>query len=74
MLTPEAGVLEGAVWRKSSRSGSAGHCVEVAMVADGHYVGVRNSRQPDGAALVFTRKEWEAFAGGVKDGEFELPE
>lgn len=60
-----------ATWIKSSRSGpTGGNCVEVAFLTDGQ-VAMRNSRQPDGAALVFTRAEWEAFLGGARDGEFD---
>lgn len=57
-------------WIKSSYSGpTGGNCMEVAFLADGH-VAVRNSRQPGGPALVFTRAEWDAFLGGARDGEF----
>ena len=34
-------------------------------------VAMRNSRDPDGPALVFTRPEWDAFLGGAGDGEFQ---
>jgi hypothetical protein len=62
-----------AMWMKSSHSGpTGGNCVEVAFLADGD-VAVRNSRQPDGPALVFTRAEWTAFLGGARDGEFGDP-
>jgi hypothetical protein len=56
-------------WRKSSRSGEALQCVEVAMV-DGAVL-VRNSRHPVGPVLRFTHGEWEAFLDGVHAGEFE---
>lgn len=59
-------------WYKSRRSGGGDNCVEVAFAADGH-VGVRHSKQPEGQLLVFTPSEWEAFTGGVRDGEFDLP-
>jgi hypothetical protein len=60
-------------WIKSSYSGpTGGNCVEIAFLAD-DCVAVRNSRQPDGPALVFTRREWDAFLRGVRDGEFEAP-
>ncbi|MFC4943681.1 DUF397 domain-containing protein [Pseudonocardia sp. GCM10023141] len=61
--------LTGAVWRKSSLSGELGNCVEVADLTTGE-VAVRNSRHPEGAALVFTPAEWVAFVGGVVQGEF----
>ena len=60
-------------WVKSSYSGpTGGNCVEIAFLTDGG-VAMRNSRDPEGAALVFTRAEWDAFLGGARDGEFGLP-
>ena len=38
------------------------------MLADG--VAVRNSRFPDGPALIFTEAEWDAFVRGIKAGDF----
>jgi hypothetical protein len=62
-----------AVWVKSSRSGpTGGNCVEVAALTDGQ-VAMRNSRDPDGPVLVFTRAEWDAFLLGARDGEFGPP-
>ena len=59
-------------WRKSTRSSGDGNCVEVAFAADGT-VGVRDSKQHGrGPVLAFTPSEWEAFLGGVRDGEFDL--
>ncbi|MBP2707273.1 DUF397 domain-containing protein [Microbispora sp. RL4-1S] len=58
-------------WWKSSRSSNNGMCVEVARLADGQ-VGVRDSKDRDGRVLVFTPAEWDAFLGGVKDGEFDI--
>lgn len=65
-----ADLLAGAVWRKSSHSGYSGNCVEVAALPNGA-VAMRNSRDPHGAALVYTRAEIVAFLAGVKDGEFD---
>ncbi|MFD1543883.1 DUF397 domain-containing protein [Nonomuraea guangzhouensis] len=63
--------LSGAIWRKSSRSGSnGGQCVEVASNIPG-IVAVRDSKDRGGPALTFTPGEWRAFLGGVKDGEFD---
>jgi hypothetical protein len=62
--------LSQAVWFKSTRSsGNCDNCVEVAFVGDA--IAVRDSKDPDGPALVYTRDEWDAFVGGVKDGEFD---
>ncbi|HEX5201781.1 MAG TPA: DUF397 domain-containing protein [Actinoplanes sp.] len=63
--------LSGAVWRRSSRSDGDGDFVEVADNLPG-IVAVRDSRDPDGPALIFNLREWEAFVGGAKDGEFDL--
>jgi hypothetical protein len=69
----DARTLTGATWIKSRRSGpTGGNCVEVAFLPDGE-IAMRNSRHPDGPALVFTRAEWDAFLGGAQDGEFGGP-
>ncbi|WP_330249541.1 DUF397 domain-containing protein [Nocardia sp. NBC_00565] len=64
--------LSGASWFKSSRSANADACVEVAHLDEG-MVGVRDSKNPSGPALVFTPGEWDAFTAGVNDGEFDRP-
>lgn len=56
------------VWRKSSESLN-GDCVEVASLPDG--VTVRDSKDPDGAILMFSRSEWRAFLRGANRGEFD---
>ncbi|MFD3821926.1 DUF397 domain-containing protein [Streptomyces sp. NPDC058625] len=66
-----ADTIEGVAWRKSRHSGGNGNCVEVASLP-GQGVAVRNSRFPDGPALVYTREEIAAFLAGVKDGEFDF--
>ncbi|WP_169808955.1 DUF397 domain-containing protein [Microtetraspora fusca] len=43
----------------------------MATLPEGH-VGVRDSKDQGGPVLVFTPREWGAFIGGVKDGEFDL--
>lgn len=57
-------------WVKSRHSNAEGNCVEVASLVDGG-VAVRNSRDPDGPALVYTPAEVAAFVAGAKDGEFD---
>jgi hypothetical protein len=62
--------LSRANWRKSSRSGpNCDNCVEAAFIDEA--VAVRDSKNPTGPALIFTRDEWDAFTGGVKNGEFD---
>lgn len=63
----------GATWFKSSYSQGTSECVEVAWLAGGE-VGVRDSKNPTGLALVFSPGEWDAFAAGVADGEFTRPQ
>jgi hypothetical protein len=59
-------------WFKSSFSINGGACVEVRF-ADGT-AQVRDSKNPDGPVLVFSRGEWDAFELGVFHGEFPFPD
>ncbi|OQS15120.1 DUF397 domain-containing protein [Nocardia donostiensis] len=61
--------FSGARWFKSTRSDAAKDCVEVAFVAGA--VGVRDSKNPNGPALVFSPTEWEAFTADVTRGAFK---
>ncbi|MCX4509667.1 DUF397 domain-containing protein [Streptomyces sp. NBC_01619] len=57
--------LNGAVWRKSSYSdGTGGSCVEVAELPG--LVPVRDSKRPEGPALVFPAAGWASFVAAVK--------
>jgi hypothetical protein len=59
-----------AAWRKSTRSGGQGNCVEVATTPAA--VGMRDSKDRSGPVLVFTGSQWQAFVDGVKTGDFDL--
>ncbi|WP_433524276.1 DUF397 domain-containing protein [Nocardia pseudovaccinii] len=61
--------LSEARWFKSIRSSGGKDCVEVAFLVDS-LVGVRDSKSPDGPALVFTPDQWDAFTAAVSDGKF----
>lgn len=55
-------------WRKSTRSGSATNCVEVAQ-APGE-IAVRDSKDPEGGQLRVGPSEWGSFLNGLKGGRF----
>ncbi|WP_405586523.1 DUF397 domain-containing protein [Streptomyces sp. NBC_01190] len=61
--------LSAAEWRKSSYSdgAQAGSCVEVADGFQG-VVPVRDSKDPEGPALLFPAASWSAFITDVKTG------
>ncbi|MBF6195400.1 DUF397 domain-containing protein [Nocardia sp. CDC186] len=60
--------LSTAEWFKSTRSAGGSECVEVAFLDGG--VGVRDSKNPAGPALIFSPTEWDAFTAGVAEGKF----
>ncbi|MBF6427105.1 DUF397 domain-containing protein [Nocardia cyriacigeorgica] len=62
--------LVGAKWFKSRRSSAGSDCVEVAHLGSG-LVGVRDSKNPSGPALVFTPSEWDSFLTRARAGRFD---
>ncbi|MFT2014398.1 DUF397 domain-containing protein [Streptomyces sp. 796.1] len=62
--------ITGVTWLKARASVGAGECVEVAGLPSGE-VAVRNSRHPEGPALVFTKAELRAFLAGAREAEFD---
>ena len=49
---------------------TAVNCVEVLFTADS--VTVRDAKDRNASALVFTVEEWREFVSRVKNGEFDL--
>jgi hypothetical protein len=62
--------LEHATWRKSRHSNPSGNCVEIAALSGGA-IAIRNSRHPDGPALICKRADFAAFLAGARDGDFD---
>ncbi|MFJ6621427.1 DUF397 domain-containing protein [Kitasatospora sp. NPDC091335] len=61
--------LTGASWSKSSYSNNGGTCVEVTADFPG-LAPVRDSKDPQGPALVFPSEAWASFVAAVRSGEF----
>jgi Domain of unknown function (DUF397) len=59
--------LSRAEWHKSSHSSPDGNCVEVARNLPG-LVAVRDSKNPDGAALVVSPEAWKCFVRFLRPG------
>ncbi len=59
-------------WFKSSYSSNGGECIEVAanLAATSGIAPVRDSKDPQGPALVFGVDAFAAFVEAVKAGEF----
>jgi hypothetical protein len=61
--------IPGSAWRKAQLSVNNGACVEVAPTSG--MIAMRDSKDPSGPVLTYTRIEWSAFLDGVKKGEFD---
>ena len=66
----QASALESVTWIKSSHSNATGNCVEMAVLPDDR-IAIRNSRDPQGPALVCTRDEFAEFVAGARAGSFD---
>ncbi|MBV6698517.1 DUF397 domain-containing protein [Kitasatospora aureofaciens] len=58
-----------AKWRKSTYSVQEGQCVEVADGLPGQ-MPVRDSKDPDGPALIFPAEAWQSFVSAIRADEF----
>jgi hypothetical protein len=59
----------GLSWIKAQASTYNGACVEVASAAG--RIAMRDSKDPNGAVLVYTNAEFGAFLDGARNGEFD---
>jgi hypothetical protein len=55
-------------WFKSSKSSANGQCITCARLPGGG-MAVKDSKHPDGTALLFTADAWQGFAEGIKRRE-----
>lgn len=56
--------LKTAYWRKSSRSSNSGNCVEVGFGES--VVGVRDTKDREGAVLVVSARRWADFLSELR--------
>ncbi|MDH6706157.1 hypothetical protein P3T27_002880 [Kitasatospora sp. MAA19] len=61
--------LASAQWVKSSYSNNGGNCVEVSPGLTG-LMPVRDSKDPQGPALLFPADAWQSFLSAIRSGEF----
>lgn len=60
-------------WRKASKSGNGGDCVEVAFGPDGWATGqVRDSKAPERGHLAVELDAFAAFLADTKSGRYDL--
>lgn len=55
-------------WRKSSYSGEETNCVEVGSAPE--LVGVRDTKDRDGAVLAFAHDQWMIFVASIQRHHF----
>jgi hypothetical protein len=59
--------FEGMAWHKSRQSGY-GNCVEVTVAPFNGKMGMRDTKNPDGAVLAFPTSAWTSFLTEIKTG------
>ncbi|MFD9483201.1 DUF397 domain-containing protein [Streptomyces sp. NPDC059991] len=65
--------LNGAQWRRSSRSTGMNNCVEAAFL-DAGLLAVRDSKRTAGPALLFGARAWHSFLSGLPVELNEAPD
>ncbi|MFD9461837.1 DUF397 domain-containing protein [Streptomyces sp. NPDC060027] len=58
-------------WHKPWSGTNGGSCVEAKRLPDGS-VALRQSRDPEGPALIYSREEMIAFIDGAKSGQADF--
>ena len=58
-------------WERPDAEDGAPGELEIGF-ADNGLVAIRRFDDPEGTILIYTPEEWEAFVGGVQDGELDL--
>jgi Domain of unknown function (DUF397) len=53
-------------WRKSRRSNASGNCVEVAALAEGPRLAIRDSKDPSGPMLLVSVDGWRSFTASLR--------
>ena len=53
-------------WRRASYSLASGECVTVASSDLPGYIGVRDSKNPDGSVIVYSSDEWKSFVSQLR--------
>lgn len=66
---PSGSIHRDLAWRKAERSVNNGACVELAPSAG--MIAMRDSKDPEGPVLMYTKAELAAFLDGAKKGEFD---
>lgn len=57
-------------WRKSTYSSDTANCVEFALLPTSE-IGVRDSKDPQGAVLAYTPSAWRTFVAAVQAGALD---
>jgi hypothetical protein len=56
--------ITNSTWRKSTRSGNTGNCLEAGVAGGG--VVVRDTKNRERATLAFTSNAWQRFTASLK--------